>query len=82
MTASRNVQIAGVAAICWAVWKTHNRACFEGKLINSPVELIHYAGVFMKYWAGLHNSVDQEALRAGAEALIAIASRGDFEQYQ
>jgi hypothetical protein len=46
--ASRNVQIAGVAAICWAIWKLRNKACFEGKLIHSPVELICYAVVFMK----------------------------------
>jgi hypothetical protein len=49
----RNVQIAGVAAICWTIWKLRNRACFEGKLIQTPVELIYFAVVFMKYWAGL-----------------------------
>jgi hypothetical protein len=49
---SRNVQIAGVAAICWAIWKMRNRACFEGKLIQTHVELICFAVVFMKYWAG------------------------------
>jgi hypothetical protein len=31
---SRNIQIAGVDAICWAIWKMRNRACFEGK--NHP----------------------------------------------
>jgi hypothetical protein len=51
---SRNVQIAGVAAICWAIWKMRNRACFEGKLIQTPVELICFVVVFMKYWAGLN----------------------------
>lgn len=25
----RNVQVVGLAAICWAVWKLHNKACFE-----------------------------------------------------
>jgi hypothetical protein len=29
--ASRNTQIAGLAAICWAIWKLRNRACFERK---------------------------------------------------
>jgi hypothetical protein len=47
-----------------------NRACFEGKLINSPVELIRYSAVFMKYWAGLNPSADQELIRRGADELI------------
>jgi hypothetical protein len=53
--ASRNVQIAGLAAICWAIWKLRNRACFAMKLIKSPSELISLSVVFMNYWAGLHN---------------------------
>ena len=28
----------------------------------------------MKYWAGLHNAADREALHAGADALMNIAS--------
>jgi hypothetical protein len=66
---SRNVQIAGVAAICWAIWKLRNRACFEGKLIQTPVELICFAVVFMKYWAGLNVQVDGDALRHGADTI-------------
>jgi hypothetical protein len=45
--ASRNTKIADLAAICWATWKLRNRACFEKKLINSPLDLISYAVVFM-----------------------------------
>jgi hypothetical protein len=67
--ASRNVQIAGVAAICWAIWKLRNKACFEGKLIHSPIELICYVVVFIKYWAGLNNPADREMLVGGADAL-------------
>jgi hypothetical protein len=66
---SRNVQITGVAAICWAIWKLRNRACFEGKMIQSPVELICFAVVFMKYWAGLHVQADGDALRHGADTI-------------
>ena len=73
MPASRNVQIAGVASICWEIWKLPNRACFEGRLIRSPIELIIYSCVFMKYWAGLHDSNDREALRAGADMLLNLA---------
>jgi hypothetical protein len=51
-----------------------NRACFEGKLIKSPIDLICYATVFMKYWAGLNTDADQEAIRRGADALINMAT--------
>jgi hypothetical protein len=47
-----------------------NRACFEGKLIISPIELICYSVVYMKYWAGLNSSAYQELIRRGADELI------------
>jgi hypothetical protein len=70
---SRNVQIAGVAAICWAIWKLRNRAYFEGKIIQNPSELICFAVVFMKYWAGLNMQADGDALRRGADAIQGVA---------
>jgi hypothetical protein len=72
--ASRNTQIAGLAAICWSIWKLRNRACFENKLISSPAELINYAVVFMKYWSGLHGEQDALELRAGADSLLRLAA--------
>uniref|UniRef100_A0ACD5XET8 Uncharacterized protein n=1 Tax=Avena sativa TaxID=4498 RepID=A0ACD5XET8_AVESA len=63
---SRNIQITALAAVCWAIWKTRNRAFFEKKLINSPAELICFACVFMNYWAGLHSVAEQDIIRAGA----------------
>ena len=30
----------------------------------------------MKYWAGLHNTADQETLGAGADALLNLATGG------
>jgi hypothetical protein len=74
--ASRNTQIASVAAICWAIWKLRNRACFERKLINSPFELISYAVVFMNYWAGLYGERDAADIRAGADGLMRLATAG------
>ena len=58
-----------VAAICWAIWKLRNRAFFEKKLINSPVDLVIYACVFIRYWAGLHGEEDRAVLQAGADTL-------------
>jgi hypothetical protein len=77
--ASRNTQIAGLAAICWAIWKLRNRACFDHKLIKDPVELISYSTVFMKYWAGLHGEKDAEDLRLGADGLLKLASAQNAE---
>jgi hypothetical protein len=70
---SRNVQIVGVAAICWSIWKLRNRACFEGKIIQNPSELICFDVVFMKYWAGLNMQADGDALRHGADAIQGVA---------
>jgi hypothetical protein len=30
----------GIAAIYWAIWKTRNGVCFEGKVITSPITII------------------------------------------
>ncbi|PNT63107.1 hypothetical protein BRADI_4g11520v3, partial [Brachypodium distachyon] len=70
---SRNLQIVGIAAICWALWKIQNRACFEQKLIRSPAEIICYACAFLRYWAGLQSGVDKTNLLAGVAALQAEA---------
>jgi hypothetical protein len=72
--ASRNVQIAGLAAICWTIWKLRNRACFEHKLIKNPSELISFAAVFMNYWACLHSSPDAENIRAGAASMLQLTT--------
>ncbi|PNT60803.1 hypothetical protein BRADI_5g05195v3 [Brachypodium distachyon] len=70
---STDVQVAGVAAICWAIWKSRNNACFENKWIKHPVDLICYTCVFLKYWAGLHKQADKEALLEGAAVLQRVA---------
>ncbi|KQJ88017.1 hypothetical protein BRADI_4g14943v3 [Brachypodium distachyon] len=73
---SRNLQIVGVAAICWALWKLRNRASFgEQKLIRSPSEIICYACAFLRYWADLQKEADKTNLLAGAAALQAEALR-------
>ena len=39
------------------------------KLINSHVDLVIYACVFIRYWAGLHGEDDRAVLQAGADTL-------------
>jgi hypothetical protein len=59
----------GLLAICWVIWKTRNKICFEKKFIKNPCEIICPAYAFMRYWLGLYpfNSMDakgKEASRA------------------
>ena len=58
----------GVAAVYWANWKTRNKACFEKKLIKSSIEILLYACVLMKHWAGLSQEGMQDFIREGAKA--------------
>jgi hypothetical protein len=41
--------------------------------MNSPIELICFAVVFMKYWAGLSMQEDRDAIRQGANTLLEVA---------
>jgi hypothetical protein len=41
----------------------------EGKLISSPVGLICYMCVFLRYWAGLQEEKDKKLLLEGASRL-------------
>ena len=51
-------------------------ACFEGKLISSPVELICYMCVFLRCWSGLQREEDRQHMLEGAERLqeVTLAS--------
>jgi hypothetical protein len=69
-----NLHIVGIVALCWAIWKTRNNACFEGKLISSPLGLICYMCAFLRYWEGLQNEKDKELLLEGATRLQRGAS--------
>jgi hypothetical protein len=66
-----NLHIVGIAAFCWAIWKTRNKACFENKLISSrKPNLLHtYMCAFLRYWAGLQEEKDKQILLEGADRL-------------
>ena len=70
-----NLHIVCVAALSWSLWKTRNRACFEGKLISSPVELICYMCAFLRYWVGLQKDQDKEVLTVGVSRLQQISTQ-------
>jgi hypothetical protein len=62
-----------MASICWTIWKTRNRSCFEKKFLKNPVDLIYLCAAFMKYWASLHSTADAVQLQQGADALLNLA---------
>ena len=44
-----SVHTLGFAAICWAIWKYRNKACFHKKLIKSPAEIVINACALMDF---------------------------------
>lgn len=63
----------GIGAICWAIWKSRNKACFEKKLIKDTLEIICHACALMKFWSGLYAEMDQEQLVEGANTMLRVA---------
>lgn len=63
----------GIAVICWAIWKGPNKACFEQKLINNPLEVICHASALMIYWSGLFAEIDHEQLVEGTNTRLRVA---------
>jgi len=49
----------GFAAICWALWKCGNRACFDRKIIKNPAKVIIHACALMSYLASLYNVISR-----------------------
>ena len=66
---------SGCAAICWAIWKCRNRACFDKKLLKHSCEIITHACSFLTNWAGLYNDVTHERILDGVQKLLACAHR-------
>ena len=59
--------------MCWAIWKCHNRACFDQKMIKSPIEIIIHAGSFMSYWSSLYSFEFQGKLADSIKVLMGVA---------
>ena len=67
------IYTCGCAAVCWAIWKCRNKACFNKKVIKSPSEIIIHICAFLTYWAGLYNQKTQGKILEGVQALLACA---------
>lgn len=62
-----------LAAVCWAIWKARNDACFNAKLIHHPAEIICRACAFLSFWAGLHKDTVQDQIKEGVGMLLSLA---------
>jgi hypothetical protein len=67
MPKNTNLHMVGLAAICWAMWKSRNSISFEKKRFRSPTEIICLASSFLKYWAGLKKKRRRSPWRKGAK---------------
>ena len=62
-----------IAAIYWAIWKTRNKPCFDGKLLNNAIEVICHVYTLLRFYADLQNDGDKEMLINGVNAMLKIA---------
>jgi hypothetical protein len=69
----KKFHVYGTSAICWAIWKARHKACFENKIIKSPLEIICHAGALMKFWAGLYPELDKKELEKGVDLMLKVA---------
>lgn len=65
----------GIAAICWAIWKTCNAICFEGKPITNLLRLFatHVCSWVTRQVFFLES--DKESLLEGVNTMLAIAMK-------
>jgi hypothetical protein len=67
LPAGKKYNLWSVSAICWAIWKGRNKACFDGIIIKNPTEILWHAGALMRFWTGLYAEVEREMLINGGE---------------
>ena len=79
-TSTKNIRV--LAAICWAIWKARNKACFEFKCLKHPAEIICHACSFLKFWTGLHKEEFQAQIRDGVDVLLSVACQMIANQRQ
>ncbi|TVU01395.1 hypothetical protein EJB05_53164, partial [Eragrostis curvula] len=64
------VYTEGLAAVCWAIWKSRNKACFDKIMIKHPCDIVFYICSFLRYWAGLYSAEMNEVIQAGAKTMM------------
>jgi hypothetical protein len=75
LPAEKKFHLWGISAICWAIWKARNKACFKGEIIKNPIEISCHAGALKRFWTGLYAEVDREMLVNGVNTMLQVAAR-------
>ena len=70
-----SIHVFGLSAICWAIWKRRNEACFENKALKHPTDIIIYACALMSYWAGLYGPEMHGKILEGVKTLLSCVHR-------
>ena len=68
-----NMYMVGLAAVCWALWRTTNSVCFKEKRVKSPTDIVCMMCSFLIYWAGLLKSGLQQQVVQSVEVVKDIA---------
>uniref|UniRef100_A0A8I6Y990 Uncharacterized protein n=1 Tax=Hordeum vulgare subsp. vulgare TaxID=112509 RepID=A0A8I6Y990_HORVV len=69
------IYTVGLAAVCWSIWLTRNRATFEKKLIKTPFEIAFTTSAFMDYWVGMQKPEMADNIKKGAQLLKKSAAQ-------
>jgi hypothetical protein len=62
----RNLVLVGCGAVLWAIWRTRNNACFNGKLVFDPIEVIYSCCFWLDAWSVLQSETAREMLLEGS----------------
>lgn len=64
------VYLTDLAVVCWAMWKSQNKTCFDKIIIKHPYDLVFQASTLSDMWAGLHKSDTQNIMKIGAKTMF------------
>lgn len=67
------IYLKGLAAICWSIWKSRNKAGFDKILIKHPCDILFQVSTFLSNWAGIQKGALQEIVKTSVEAMIKVA---------
>lgn len=58
----REVVLCGGITICWTIWKTSNRACFDKIFHDDPTSLVYRLCSYINAWSVLQKTKTEEEL--------------------
>jgi hypothetical protein len=66
--------MVGLAAMCWAIWVTHNKFTFDGYVLRTPLEIVFTLCSFLMYWPGLQNAGIKDQVMEGTKKLMKLVA--------